>query len=110
MKKGFITVTMCFCVIMLSGCEWEQEESSRYQVITTAKGEVYRLDDQTGKVHHVSPEGMFLLHDNTPIITVGSYYKMEDVSAEGEPQFLKYLGEGKFEKSQFAIINSDKAE
>jgi hypothetical protein len=28
--------------------EWEREEASRYQIITTAKGEVYRLDNKNG--------------------------------------------------------------
>ncbi len=106
MKRDFITVALFLCVILLSGCKWSLEEASRYVMITTAQGEVYRLDNQTGEVHHVSPDGMFLLHDNTPVLKVGSYYEMEDVSAKGEPKFLEYLGKVQFEKSQFAIIES----
>ncbi len=108
MKRDFIFVTLFLCALLLSGCKWPLEESSRYTMTTTAQGDVYRLDNQTGEVHHVSPEGMFLLHDNTPVLKVGAYYEMEDVSAKGEPKFLEYLGRGQFEKSQFAIVNSDK--
>lgn len=107
MKKGFVTVTMCLCVIMLAGCEGEQEKASRYQIITTAKGEVYRLDNQTGAVHYISPKSMFELHDSTPVLKVGTYYEMEDITDEKKEKFLKYLGNGQFEKSKWAILNGN---
>lgn len=110
MKKDFITIALFLCAMPLSGCKWPLEEVSRYQMITTTKGELYRLDNQTGTVHYISPNGMNQLHEDTPNLKVGSYYEMEDVTAKGEPKFLEYLGKGKFEKSQFAIVNSGKAD
>lgn len=112
MKRRVISLTMLpsimfLSVLALSACEWEQRKASRYQMVTAAKGEVYRLDNETGKVHHISPKGMFQLHDETPVLKVGTYYEMGDVTDKGEEKFLKYLGNGQFEKSIWAVLKGN---
>ena len=86
--------------VSLAGCDWSLSQP-HYQMITTQDGEVYRLDLKTGAVHFISPDGMFALSDRIPILRKGEYYQMED--AKDDSKFLKYVGDGQFEKSKIAI-------
>jgi hypothetical protein len=74
-----------------------------YQIYEAKDGRVLRLNLQTGDVHLVAKEGLVSLSDKSQILKVGSYYEMDD--GPKEAKYLKYLGGGKFEKSQFAILS-----
>ena len=87
-------------LVALSGCEWSLAQS-RYQLITATDGKVYRLDAKTGAVHYISPDRMVPLSDEIPMLRIGEYYQMSD--AKDDTKFLKYLGNGQFEKGQWAI-------
>jgi len=89
----------------LAGCD-RPSAQPRYQLVTTTDGKIYRLDIETGAVHFVSPDGMFALYDRIPMLRKDGYYEMED--AKDDSKFLKYLGEGQFEKSKWAIRKATK--
>ena len=93
-------LTAVLVLLLLSGCEWPIPQS-RYQLVSGTDGKVYRVDAKTGAVHYISPGSMVLLSDATPMLQPGEYYQMSD--AKDDTKFLKYLGNGQFEKSQFAI-------
>ena len=99
MKRVQILIAV-LVFIALPGCEWPLPQS-RYQLINSTDGKVYRLDAKTGMVHYISPGSMVLLSDATPMLQIGEYYQMSD--AKDDTKFLKHLGNGQFEKSQFAI-------
>lgn len=106
MKRGSILILLAL-VGALSGCDrWQAEPvgQSRYQLVVTTDGRVYRLDAKTGAVHFVSPEKMLALPEAFPKLTVGSYYEMADAATR--EKFLKYLGNGQFEKSAWAVRES----
>ena len=99
MKRARI-LTAVLVLLALSGCEWPSAPS-RFQLITATDGKIYRLDAKTGAVHYISPNSMVPLSDETPMLRIGEYYQMSD--AKDDTKFLKYLGNGQFEKSQWAI-------
>lgn len=69
----------------------------RYQLLASPDGKVYRLDAKTGAVQYVAPDGTFSLSEGTPKLKQGQYFQLED------GKFLKYIGNGQFEKSDYAI-------
>ena len=99
MKQAHVFIVV-LAVALLSGCDWSLVQP-RYQLITATDGKIYRLDIKTGTVHYVTPSGMGLLTDHVPILRVGEYYQMAD--AKDDTKFLKYLGNGGFEKGKWAI-------
>lgn len=54
----------------------------------------------------MSPKGITELHETTPRLEIGRYYEMPD-AAKNDEKFLEYIGQGKFEKSKFAILKSN---
>ncbi len=105
LKRDSLTVALLLFLVLLSGCKWPVEKTSRYEMITTATGQIYRLDNQSGVIHFISPNGMSELHELTPMLEVGRYYEMPD-AAKNDDKFLEYIGQGKFEKSKFAILKA----
>ncbi|PXX41588.1 hypothetical protein [Undibacterium pigrum] len=95
MKQSRLLIAVTFA-FALSGCDtgWS---GSRYQLVTSSDGKVYRLDSQSGTVHYVTPEKMLALNDELPTLHVGEYYQMADAS--GNVKYLKYVGNAQFEKS-----------
>ena len=91
---------LLICVALLTGCNLPTT-GPRYQIISAADGGIYRLDTKEGAVHRILQEGMVQLSDQTPVLRVGDFYQMAD--AKDDTKFLKYLGDGKFEKNKFAI-------
>ena len=83
-------------MLALSACDrgWS---SQRYELVAASDGKVYRIDSQSGTVHYVTSEKMLALNDGLPTLHVGEYYQMAD--ADGNSKYLKYLGNGQFEKS-----------
>jgi len=88
--------SLALSVVLLTGCD-ELPQIKRYTLVTSADGKVYRVDNKTGAVHYVSPDGMFLLSEGTPKLRQGQYFHLED------GKFLKYIGNGQFEKSDYAV-------
>jgi hypothetical protein len=78
-------------------------EDALYQIHEAKDGRVLRLNMQTGAVHLITNKGLDELSENSPDLKVGKYYEMED--GLKEEKYLKYLGNGKFEKSKFAILS-----
>jgi hypothetical protein len=103
--KTKLRMTLLACVFLpaLIGCEWPAT-ASHYQVVTTADGKLYRLDNKSGDVHYITPESMTRLTESTQTLEVGQYYKMTD--AKDDTKYLKYLGNGQFEKSKWAILKT----
>ncbi|MBI3728301.1 MAG: hypothetical protein HY254_08195 [Burkholderiales bacterium] len=89
-------LSVIMILLTLSACDggWS---SSRYQLLTTPDGKVYRLDVKSGSVHYVTTEKMLALNDELPTLHVGEYYQMAD--AKGNVKYLKYVGNAQFEKS-----------
>lgn len=75
-----------------------------YQIYEAKDGRVFSLNKQTGDMRLVDGSHLISLSKKTIILKVGSYYEMED--GKKENKYLKYLGDGKFEKSKFAIISA----
>ena len=99
MKHGTISIATLLAVL-LAGCDWSFAPAC-YQLTTAADGKIYRLDTKTGAVHYITPERMVSLSDEIQMLRIGEYYQMSD--AKDDTKFLKYLGSGQFEKSQWAI-------
>ena len=96
------SILLALVAAALAGCDGPTL-AARYQVVTTADGRLFRLDTKDGTVHFLTSDSMTLLSDSTPVLRVGGYYKMAD--ATGDTKFLKYLGNGQFEKSKFAVLS-----
>ena len=98
-------LTAIFVLVAISGCEWplglSRNTQPQYQLISATDGKVFRLDLQTGAVHYITPERMVSLSNGLPVLRVGEYYQMSD--AKDDTKYLKYLGNGQFEKSQWAV-------
>ena len=86
----------------LAGCEW-QGPPPRYEIVSAPDGKLFRLDTKGGAVHLITPESVTFLSESTPELQVGRYYKMADAKG-GNPQYLKYMGDGQFEK--FAVLRA----
>jgi hypothetical protein len=99
MKCAKLAVTVV-ALVTLSGCEWP-EIRPRYELITATDGKIYRLDNKSGAVHYVTSESLVHLSEEKPTLRVGEYYRMSD--AKDDTKFLKYVGNGQFEKSQWAV-------
>lgn len=77
------------------------EQKIIFQLITSNEGKLYRLNSSTGEIFVVTDTGLTELTSETTVLQIGQYYKMAD--GKTEAKFLKYLGDGKFEPSRFAI-------
>ena len=97
--------TAVFATTLLVGCD-SPPIQPRYQLVNVSDGKVYQLDTKTGALHFVTPEGMYVLTEKValPVLRKGQYYEMED--GREEAKFLKYLGNGQFEKNKFAILKN----
>lgn len=82
-------------VTLIAGCD-QYATSHNYQLLATPDGKVYRLDEKTGVINYVSTDGIFTLSEGIPKLKQGQYFQLED------GKFLKYLGNGQFEKSEWA--------
>jgi len=76
-------------------------DSDTFQIIESKDGRVIRLNKNTGDMHLVDGKGLIALTENTIVLKKGHYYEMGD--GKKDAKYLKYLGNGKFEKSKFAI-------
>jgi len=108
-------LTLLVAVFLACGCDKVQsvigkqpaEADAReplqptYQLVTTKDGKLYRLNDLTGEIFLVTDTGLKKLETDLGTLHVGEYYRMAD--AKGGEKFLKYLGDGRFEKSAWAI-------
>lgn len=70
-------------------------------MVTSKDGQLYRLNGVTGEIALVTDSGLRPLSNDPTKLRIGEYYEMSDVTS-GE-KFLKYLGNGQFEKSLYAI-------
>jgi ribosomal protein S6 len=75
-------------------------------MVTAKDGQLYRLNAATGEIARVTESGLRPLTDDLAKLRVGDYYEMSDVTS-GE-KYLKYLGNGQFEKSLYAIRDDGK--
>jgi hypothetical protein len=78
-------------------------DGNTYQIYEAKDGKIFRLNQQTGELHLIEGGSLVSLSEKTVVLKVGGYYEMEDGNKEAK--FLKYLGNGKFEKSKFALIS-----
>ncbi len=106
-----IFLTILISSLLLSGCEQLDEKfgkqsskTSRYQLHHISEKKVFLLDTEAGALYAVSSEGLHELSHEVPTLEIGQYYKDED------EKFLKYLGNGKFEESNMAILKKWKAD
>ncbi len=94
--KQLRVLSILLVMFNLAACDrgWSGQ---RYELVAASDGKVYRIDSQSGTVHYVTAEKMQALNDGLPTLHVGEYYQMAD--ADGNSKYLKYLGNGQFEKS-----------
>lgn len=84
--------------ILVAGCNYDLRKPESKFAIHQADGNgVYLINMDTGGVDLVSPTGIKKLDRETPLLIAGQYYKTES------GKFLKYLGNGTFEASDFAV-------
>ncbi|MCG7868776.1 MAG: hypothetical protein JAY74_20695 [Candidatus Thiodiazotropha taylori] len=76
-------------------------EQNIYSIKEAKDGRVFRLNQNTGEIYLITNSGLQQLTEGTIELRVGEYYEME--LKMGDYKFLKYLGNGKFEKSKFAL-------
>lgn len=90
-----------FAAALLVGCD-SSPFQSRYQLVTASEGKLYRLDTKTGALHYVTPERIYVITEEValPVLRKGQFYQMED--GPEEAKYLKYVGNGQFEKSKIA--------
>lgn len=111
-NNGFLNKLKCensvprFILIMsatlfVCGCD-KAFPTKRYELFNSSSGDVYKIDLKTGDVFHLSKTSEVLLSTATPLLVVGTYYEMED--AKNGKKYLKYLGGGKFEESDYAVL------
>ena len=96
MKKLQLVILM-FCSFLLTTTYADQDA---YSIYNAKDGRVFRLNHQSGDVHLVTEDGLLRLTEGKTKLIVGQYYKLEE--KQGESNFLKYLGNGEFEKSKYA--------
>ena len=103
MKPVHLTLFL-LAALAISGCGQAPSEA-RYQFVSAQSGDLYRLDTRSGEMRHVTPDGASVLAEGIPVLRVGNYYHMSDAK-QGDPYFLKYLGEGKFETSAYSVVKT----
>ena len=96
MSKYFILVSLLFGLSISA-----QAEQNTFSIQEVKDGRVFRLNHHTGDIYLVTDRGLQHLSEGTIEFRVGDYYEME--AKLGDSKFLKYLGNGKFEKCKFAI-------
>jgi hypothetical protein len=96
---------LCLVVVALSSCN-QSPKAAQFQLTPGPDGKVFRLNSETGETYLVTDSGLVELSDAAPVLRVGEYYEMADASTN--EKFLKYLGQGKFEQSAWAIKQLDK--
>lgn len=104
------TIILGLSCLLISACTQQDEtaaqhpqQQSRFQLVTSADGRVLRLDGENGNVHLVTGDYLMHLSEGAPALVVGGYYRMADET--GDERFLKYLGNGNFERSAYAIVD-----
>ena len=95
-----IIVALSAIGFAVAGCKWGSEAAT-YQLVTAQDGKLFRLNNQTGETYLVTDRGLVQLTDEWPMLRVGEYYQMAD--AKTDEKFLRYLGDGNFEKGKWAI-------
>jgi len=76
-------------------------EASAFRIKSTPDGRAFLLNESTGELHLITSDRLVALRAGSVKLAVGEYYEMPD--ATGEKKFLKYLGNGQFEQSAFAV-------
>jgi hypothetical protein len=90
--------------IFMSGCDSSSllsgntSKKGRYELSVAADSQAYRLDSVTGEVYAITPKAMTKVVAAHPVLQIGEYYEMPD--AKGKDKYLKYLGEGRFQKME----------
>ena len=77
-----------------------------FQFVTSPNGDAYVFHPATGKISRVTRDGLDTLTEGTQTLQIGKYYRFEDATKE-EP-FVKYIGGGKFEPSEYSILQTSK--
>ena len=96
MSKYLILVPLLFGLSVSA-----QAEPNTFSIHEAKDGRIFRLNHDTGDIYLVTDSGLQNLTEGTIKLRVGEYYEMETM--QGDSKFLKYLGNGKFEKSKYAI-------
>lgn len=98
MKAIFFLISL----LALSGCN-RFAESSKYSLIASSDGIVYRLDRSSGEVWSIR-QGLFSkVSEATEIpLIIGGFYAIEDGTV------VKYIGKGKFESGHGLSVESKK--
>ncbi len=91
-------------IFFLSGCDYVSTQQ-RHTLFNASSGDTYKIDHSSGKVFLLTNDREIQLRSSTPVLKVGFYYEMED--AENGKKYLKYLGNGKFEASEYAVIKKN---
>lgn len=78
-------------ILFAAGCQPEAS-SERYKVITSATGELFRLDASSGALYKLNGAALIRVTETDRIqLQVNAIYLFENGS------YMKYLGKGRFE-------------
>ena len=97
MRSLKLAVLLTFSLIASSS----SAEEVVYALYESEAGKLFRLNKTTGELCLIEETALRCLHNAIVTLQVGEYYEMSD--AKGDEKFLKYLGEGKFETSAWAV-------
>jgi len=74
-------------------------EENIYSIHESKDGRVFRLNHQSGDIYLIKQDGLLHLSESNIILQIGRYYRTE----KGYKKYLKYLGNGEFESSKYAV-------
>lgn len=104
--------------LIVLGCDAQFDQLKPSYEMHNIDGQLYRLNIKTGEVAYITQEGLRTLSEETHQLKIGRYYRKEGAAGEyeedaikkGKRPFLKYLGNGKFQDSMFAVLHVDKSD
>ena len=96
--KYLIPVALLASAAVLVSCT-QAPSPAPFQLTAGPDGKLFRLNTGTGETYLVTDTGLARLTDADESVTlrVGEYYEMAD--AQNNERFLKYVGQGQFERS-----------
>lgn len=96
--KHLVPVALLASLAVLVSCT-QAPIPAPFQLTAGPDGRLFRLNTGTGETYLVTDTGLSRLTDGDKSVTlhVGEYYEMAD--APNSERFLKYVGQGHFERS-----------
>ncbi len=101
--KYVIPVVLLASAAVLVSCT-QAPRPPPFQLTAGPEGKLFRLNTETGETYLVTETKLVRLTDanKSVFLRIGEYYEMAD--AQNSERFLKYVGQGQFERSAWSIV------